>query len=98
MHIYIILGVLLSEDLKYQYQYFAQPATFKEADQLAIYEARPSVWTQDYWETSFASGRAKALNLGPLDYNTSVQNHSAMLYKLYGYFKCIRLMIKFYCL
>ena len=84
MHIYIIQDMLLSEDLKYQYQYFAQPATFKEADQLAIYEARPSVWTQDYWETIFASGRAKALNLGPLDYNTSAQNHSAMLYKLYS--------------
>ena len=46
MHIYIIQDMLLSKDLKYQYQYFAQPAAFKEADQLAIYKAQPSIWTR----------------------------------------------------
>ena len=52
---------------------------WQEADQLAIYKVWLRIWTRDYKETNPASDRVKALNPGPLVYNTSAPNHSATL-------------------
>ena len=50
-----------------------------QTSQVAICKAWPSISTRDYRETNPESGRVKALNREPPDYNTSALNHSATL-------------------
>ena len=60
-------------------------SNWQEADQLAIYQEWPRIWTRDYRETNPASDRVEALNPGPLDYNASALNHSTTLPPQYVY-------------